>query len=185
MASKQRLERNPNPTDSRSPWSRRESLGRSTGYQHIVNALRSVGQCRCGINEYSEWQHYSQTGRWSGRASSAPDDSAPHHRQATLWMRHPTAGYEPCGASWQSARGPARIPQHPRLKRHCSMPGCGCVHRQYRKRRPVPCGASLPGLRRAVSPRILATDSVYFVVHAIAVLWSAKDAHRPRCDRLD
>ena len=94
---------------------------------------------------------------------------APHHRHGHLRRRHPDAWHASRLHRAQPAwRGENQIHQH-QARARSSRRGRG-VHRQgHRKLAPVPCGASLPGLR-VPHHHLLAIDRVYFVGHPVAVV---------------
>ncbi len=107
----------------------------------------------------------------AGRQAHPPArGSAPDHRHGDLRRRHQDAGHALCRDRAQPARGGedslhrhrAR-PQRFRASLRCS-PVSDTEHVG-----PVPCGASLPGLR-VPHHHILATDRVYFVGHPVAVV---------------
>ena len=169
MASRQLLERNPHPTEEEIRHGLEGNLCRCTGYQHIVNAVKAAA-AKGGSVTGRTWRPPSPKLRTlvgkrirrkedprliTGTATYVDDIKMPGMHHACI-LRSPHAA--------------ARI-RSINMKPALDLPGVVAVFtgEDIDGVGPVPCGASLPGLR--VPPHsILAKDRVYFVGHPVAVV---------------
>ncbi len=143
------------------------NLCRCTGYQHIVNAVQAAAAKAKRITVMATT--ITKTETLVGKRIRRREDPRLITGTATYVDDIKMPGmHHACIV--RSPHGAARI-KSINIKPALELPGRRRgVHRQGHARvGPVPCGASLPGLR--VPPHhILATDRVYFVGHPVAVV---------------